>query len=117
MQVTATEAKNRFGQMLDACQAEPVIIEKSGRRHSVLVSMREYQLLSKNRDRRAIDDEDSDIRNAADPGKAFYAKYKEWVDWQNDLIDKHGIWSDGLVEWQSGSVDGDDSSDAVRKVA
>lgn len=113
MQVTATEAKNRFGQMLDACQAEPVIIEKSGRKHSVLLSMREYEALRQGADQ----DEDSDIRNAADPGKAFYTKYKGWVDWQNDLIDKHGIWSDGLVEWQSGSPVSDGSADASRKVA
>jgi prevent-host-death family protein len=96
MQVTATEAKNRFGQMLDACQAEPVIIEKSGRKHSVLLSMREYEALQKTRDRRLIQDEDSDIRNAADPGKAFYAKYKEWVDWQNEVFEKHGLWTDGI---------------------
>ena len=30
MDVTATEAKNRLGQMLEQCQREPVVIEKSG---------------------------------------------------------------------------------------
>lgn len=95
MQVTATEAKNRFGQMLDACQAEPVIIEKSGRRHSVLLSMREYEALRKGSNQ----DEDSDIRNAADPGKAFYAKYKDWVDWQNGLVEKHGIFGEEYKVW------------------
>jgi hypothetical protein len=45
MQVTATEAKNRFGQMLDAAQAGPVIIEKSGRRHSgLLMKMRIFAM-------------------------------------------------------------------------
>jgi prevent-host-death family protein len=101
MQVTATEAKNRFGQMLDACQAEPVIIEKSGRRHSVLLSMREYEALR----RGSAPDEDADIRNAADPGKAFYAKYKDWVDSQNKDFDEYGLWCEGLVEWQTGSAD------------
>jgi prevent-host-death family protein len=101
MQVTATEAKNRFGQMLDAAQAEPVIIEKSGRKHSVLLSMREYEALR----RGSAVDEDADIRNAADPGKAFYAKYKEWVDWQNKDFDEHGLWCEGLVEWQTGTPD------------
>ncbi len=38
MEVTATEARNRFGQVLDACQREPVFIGKSGRRHGVRVS-------------------------------------------------------------------------------
>jgi prevent-host-death family protein len=95
MQVTATEAKNRFGQMLDAAQAGPVIIEKSGRRHSVLLSMREYEALR----RGSAPDEDADIRNAADPGKAFYAKYKDWVDWQNDLVAKHGVFGEEYRVW------------------
>jgi prevent-host-death family protein len=101
MQVTATEAKNRFGQMLDAAQAGPVVIEKSGRRHSVLLSMREYEALR----RGSSSDEDADIRNSADPGKAFYAKYKDWVDSQNKDFDEHGLWCEGLVEWQTGSAD------------
>jgi prevent-host-death family protein len=112
MQVTATEAKNRFGQMLDACQVEPVMIEKSGRMHSVLLSMREYEALRKGADR----DEDSDIRNAVDPGKAFYAKYKDWVDAQKKDFEEHGLWSDGLVEWQSGASE-QTSSAIKRKVA
>jgi prevent-host-death family protein len=95
MQVTATEAKNRFGQMLDAAQAGPVIIEKSGRRHSVLLSIREYEALR----RGSAPDEDADIRNAADPGKAFYAKYKDWVDWQNDLVAKHGVFGEEYRVW------------------
>ena len=45
MEVTATEAKNRLGQMLEHCQREPVMIEKSGRRHSVLISAAMYDAL------------------------------------------------------------------------
>ena len=37
MIVTATEAKNRLGQMLEHARLEPVFIEKAGRRHSVLL--------------------------------------------------------------------------------
>ena len=47
MQVTATELKNRLGQYLEAAQLEPVIIEKSGRVNSVVLSKRRYdELLS-----------------------------------------------------------------------
>ena len=99
MQVTATEAKNRFGQMLDACQVEPVMIEKSGRRHSVLISMREYETLRKVAHGQLNQDEDDNIRNAADPGKAFYAKYKDWVDWQNALVAQHGIFGEEHRAW------------------
>ena len=38
MDITATELKNRLGQYLDAAEREPVIIEKSGRKKSVLIS-------------------------------------------------------------------------------
>jgi hypothetical protein len=61
----------------------------------VLLSMREYEALR----RGSAPDEDADIRNAADPGKAFYAKYKDWVDWQNDLVAKHGVFGEEYRVW------------------
>jgi antitoxin Phd len=45
MNVTATELKNRLGQYLEASQVEPVIIEKSGRESSVVLSKRRYDEL------------------------------------------------------------------------
>ncbi len=45
MIVTATELKNRLGQYLEAAQAEPVIVEKSGRESSVVLSKRRYDEL------------------------------------------------------------------------
>ena len=45
MSVSATEAKNRFGQLLEQAQRAPVVIEKAGRRHSVLLSVEQYELL------------------------------------------------------------------------
>ncbi len=45
MNVTATELKNRLGQYLEAAQSEPVIIEKSGRESSVVLSKRRYDEL------------------------------------------------------------------------
>ncbi|OPL16995.1 MAG: hypothetical protein AVO38_06780 [delta proteobacterium ML8_D] len=38
MQITATELKNRLGRYLDAAETSPVIVEKSGRIKSVLIS-------------------------------------------------------------------------------
>jgi len=43
MHVTATDLKNRLGQYLEASVKEPVIIEKSGRPSSVVISFDEYQ--------------------------------------------------------------------------
>lgn len=45
MNVTATELKNRLGQYLEVSQAEPVVIEKSGRASNVIMSKRRYDQL------------------------------------------------------------------------
>ncbi len=42
---TATEAKNRFGHLIDTAMIEPVAIDKNGRQVAVLLSMAEYQRL------------------------------------------------------------------------
>lgn len=39
---SASDAKNRFGELLDAAQREPVRIEKHGRGTAVMVSEAEY---------------------------------------------------------------------------
>ncbi len=44
--VTATEAKNRFGQVLDMAQAGPVRIQKSGRDVAVVLSAEQYATLT-----------------------------------------------------------------------
>ena len=43
MQVTATEFKNRLGQYLDVAETDPVVVEKSGRIKSVLISSAMYE--------------------------------------------------------------------------
>ncbi len=44
--LTASEAKNRFGMLLDWARQEPVLIEKQGRQVAVMLSVEEYQRLS-----------------------------------------------------------------------
>ena len=41
--IPAAVAKNRFGEMLDTAQREPVIIQKHGRTVAVLLSGRDYE--------------------------------------------------------------------------
>ena len=92
MEVTATEAKNRLGQMLEHCQREPVVIEKSGRRHSVLISAAQYDaLVAASRGTSA----ELPPRTAAE----FYARYKDWVDEQNRHFEKYGIWNEEFRTW------------------
>lgn len=43
--IAAKDAKNRFGEMLDTAQREPVTIEKHGRRVAVLLSAHAYDEL------------------------------------------------------------------------
>lgn len=50
-QVGATEAKNRFGQVLEMALSEPVAIEKKDRRVAVLMSFAEYERLMELEDR------------------------------------------------------------------
>lgn len=40
---TALEAKNRFGQVIDAAQREPVTVTRQGRPSVVILSAEEYQ--------------------------------------------------------------------------
>ena len=41
--VTAADAKNRFGQLLDIAQREPVTVTKQGRPAAVMLSVEDYQ--------------------------------------------------------------------------
>lgn len=44
-EVTATAAKNRFGQLLDAAQRGPVRVTKNGRAVTVMLSVGEFERL------------------------------------------------------------------------
>ncbi|MGY6529608.1 MAG: type II toxin-antitoxin system Phd/YefM family antitoxin [Cyanobacterium sp.] len=44
--LTATQAKNSFGMLLDWARQEPVLIKKQGRKVAVILSIEEYQRLS-----------------------------------------------------------------------
>ncbi|MDP1899110.1 MAG: type II toxin-antitoxin system prevent-host-death family antitoxin [Rubrivivax sp.] len=90
MQVTATDAKNRLGQMLEHCQREPVTIAKSGRRHSVLLSAAQYD---------ALVAAGKPALRRSDPGREFYEKYKAWVDEQNRLVQEFGIPGEEFRAW------------------
>ena len=89
MNVTATEAKNRLGQVLEQAQHKPVFIEKAGRRHSVVISIEQYEALLRMQE----------PASKADAGKRFYAKYKDWVDAQNQLVEKYGVPGEEFRPW------------------
>ena len=45
--VSAKNAKNGFGLLLDTARAEPVVIEKHGRAVAVVVAVEEYERLKR----------------------------------------------------------------------
>lgn len=81
MQVTATEAKNRFGYFCSQAKSEPVIVEKDGRPDTVLLDYEEFRAL------KAAAEKKSTVQRK----KEFNEKYKEWIAEQNALIEKYGI--------------------------
>ncbi len=89
MNVTATEAKNRLGQVLEQAQTRPVFIEKAGRRHSVVMSVGHYEALLK------ASRPDQPLSSS----KQFYKQHKAWVDEQNRDFDSHGLWNEELRTW------------------
>lgn len=59
---SARDAKNRFGEVMDAAQAGPVMIEKHGRPSAVVLSNVEYEALEVARLRMALQPGLEDVR-------------------------------------------------------
>jgi len=93
MQITATEAKNRFGYYLGQAEREPVHVMKNDRVAVVLVSAARFAELE------ALEQK----KSMAQRKREFNAQYKDWIAAQNELVEKHGLWSDGMVAWQEAS--------------
>jgi len=92
MQVTATEAKNRFGYFCSRAKSEPVIVEKDGRPDTVLLGYEEFQQLTAASSRKSL----------ASRKKEFDETYREWIEAQNRDFEENGLWCEGLVAWQQG---------------
>lgn len=60
MRVTSTDFKNAVGRYQDAAMRQPVEITKSGRAHTVLISAEYYELLTRGRIVRRIEDLDDE---------------------------------------------------------
>lgn len=89
MKVTATEAKNRLGQVLEHAQRAPVFIDKAGRRHSVVLSSERYEELLKA-------EAGSSLKERT---RQFNEQYKDWIAEQNGRVDKHGLWNEEFRRW------------------
>jgi PHD/YefM family antitoxin component YafN of YafNO toxin-antitoxin module len=89
MNVTATEAKNRFGYVCAQAKSEPVFIEKDGRVDSVIVSFEQFEALK----------DAGNKESTAQRQRDFNRRYKAWIDEINQDFDANGLWCDGLRMW------------------
>ena len=89
MQISATEAKNRFGHFCAQAKIEPVIVEKDSRPDSVLVSYESYSAMR----------DSSQGRTLAQRKRLFYEQHKEWFDEQNRIVEEFGVFGEEHRPW------------------
>ena len=89
MQITATEAKNRFGYYLGQAEREPVHVMKNDRVAVVLVSAARFAELE------ALEKK----KSMAQRKREFNAEYKDWIAAQNELVEKHGVFGESFRPW------------------
>lgn len=89
MQVTATEAKNRFGAICAQAKTKPVYVEKDGRIDTVILSAQQFEAL-----RSAAQSKTPELRKAE-----FEKMHSAWIAEQNSRFEVHGLWCDDLRVW------------------
>lgn len=89
MQVTATQAKNRFGAVCTQAKEGPVFVEKDGRIDTVILSIKQYEAL------RSAQSQDS----MAQRQQQFEQTHQTWLAAQQQRFETHGLWNDDLRVW------------------
>jgi prevent-host-death family protein len=80
MRITATDAKNRFGQVCSEAKRAPVIVERDGRPDTVIVSYEQWLKAtrpspSEQRRRRSV----------------FADEHREWLAAYRAQVEEHGV--------------------------
>ena len=89
MQVTATQAKNRFGAICAQAKTKPVFVEKDGRIDTVIVSAEQFEALQV-----AAQDKNLVQRKAQ-----LEEAHRAWFAEQNSRFEANGLWCDDLRVW------------------
>lgn len=89
MQVTATQAKNRFGAICAQAKVEPVYVEKDGRIDTVIVSIAQFTELQAGKR----------TETPAQRRAQFEQTHGAWIAEQNQRFDAHGLWCDDMRVW------------------
>jgi PHD/YefM family antitoxin component YafN of YafNO toxin-antitoxin module len=89
MQVTATQAKNRFGAICAQAKDGPVFVEKDGRIDSVILSAKQFS------DLQTANRTDTLVQRKA----IFEKSHSDWLVEQNQRFESHGLWCDDMRVW------------------
>jgi PHD/YefM family antitoxin component YafN of YafNO toxin-antitoxin module len=89
MQVTATQAKNRFGAICAQAKTEPVFVEKDGRIDTVIVSAAQFYALQAG----------SQTETLSQRKALFEESHSAWLAEQNQRFDANGLWCDDMRVW------------------
>lgn len=89
MQVTATQAKNRFGAICAQAKVGPVFVEKDGRIDTVIVSAKQFSELQAA----------SRSETLAQRKTQFEQSHGAWITEQNQRFEANGLWCDDMRVW------------------
>ena len=89
MQITATQAKNRFGAVCAQAKTEPVYVEKDGRIDTVILSIAQFSQLQ----------DATKIETLAQRKVRFEQAHQAWIDEQNQRFESRGLWCDDMRTW------------------
>jgi PHD/YefM family antitoxin component YafN of YafNO toxin-antitoxin module len=89
MQITATEAKNRFGSICAHAKKEPVFVEKAGQIDTVILSADHYRVLQANQNTDSL----------ATRKQQFESEFAQWITAQNAWVETHGTTGADLRPW------------------
>lgn len=89
MDVTATEAKNRFGDICALAKTEPVFVRKSGKIDSVILSAKQFNNLKSA----------NQSKDSAKKKLDFEKTHAKWFKEVNMRSKENGLWCDDLRVW------------------
>jgi len=89
MQVSATDAKNRFGYYMGQPEREPVQVMKNDRVAVVMVSAARYAELE------ALER----TKTLGQRKREFNETYSEWIAAQNGLVERVGVFGEDYRPW------------------
>lgn len=89
MQVTATQAKNRFGAICAQAKLAPVFVEKDGQIDTVILSLQQFSKMQAS----------AKSASLAQRQAAFEHTHSDWLTEQHQRFEAHGLWCDELRTW------------------